>query len=150
MTFLSRRISGTLPAGDFLRQTFDDGGLAHAGFAEQHRVVLRAAAKNLDDALDLVFAADHGIHLAFAREFREVAAKRAQRRSLDFLSASRGLGRAFLLGFRRGEIRIEFLEDFVARPLDIDFEIFQHARGDAFAFAQQARAEYARCRRRNG
>ena len=46
--------------------------------------------------------------------------------------------RRFLLAFRRSEIRIEFLQDFVARPLDIDFETLEHPRGDAFAFAQQA------------
>ena len=39
---------------DQLGQAFDDGRLADAGLAEQHRVVLRAAAEDLDDALDLV------------------------------------------------------------------------------------------------
>ena len=47
--------------GDFLRQPFHDGGLAHAGLAEQHRVILRAAAENLDDALDFVLAPDDRI-----------------------------------------------------------------------------------------
>ena len=70
--------------GDFLRETFDDGGLAHAGFAEQHRIVLRAAAKDLDDALDFVLAADDRIHFAFARDFRQVAAKRFERGRFDF------------------------------------------------------------------
>ena len=40
--------------GDFLGQAFDDGGLADAGLADEHRIVFRAAAKDLDDALDLV------------------------------------------------------------------------------------------------
>ena len=48
------------------------------------------------------------------------------------------LRRAFLLRFRRGEIRIEFLQDFLAGLLDIHVEILQDARGDAVAFAQQA------------
>jgi hypothetical protein len=34
--------------------TLDDGGLAHAGLADQHRVVLSAAGQDLDDALDLL------------------------------------------------------------------------------------------------
>ena len=42
------------------------------------------------------------------------------------------------LALRRGEIRIEFLQDFVASPLDIDFQVLQHARGHAFAFAEQS------------
>ncbi len=83
-----------------------------------------------------------GSSLAFARQFGQVAAERAQRRGLDFASsawprANRQRLR-FLLGFGRGEIRVEFLEDFVAGALDIDFEILEHAGGDAFAFAEQA------------
>ena len=66
MTFLSRRSSGTLPLGDFLRQAFDDRGLADAGFAEQHRIVLGAAAEDLDDALDFVLPADDRIELALS------------------------------------------------------------------------------------
>ena len=75
---------GHVAFGDFLRQPFDDGRLAHAGFAEQHRIVLRPAAKNLDDALDFVLAADDRVHVALARDFREVAAKRLERGRLDF------------------------------------------------------------------
>ena len=83
--------------------------------------------------------ADDRIELAFLRELRQVAAKRAERRRLDVLSSTARRRRpAFRLGFRRREIRIEFLEDFVAGPLDIDVEVLQHARGDAFAFAEQA------------
>ena len=40
--------------------------------------------------------------------------------------------------FGRSEVRIEFLEDFIAGALDVDFEILQHAGGHAFAFAEQA------------
>ena len=50
----SCRISGTSAVDDHLRQALDDRGLADAGLAEQHGVVLRAAAEDLDDALDLV------------------------------------------------------------------------------------------------
>ena len=41
---------GDVALGDFLGEALDDGGLAHAGFADEHRVVLGATAKNLDDA----------------------------------------------------------------------------------------------------
>ena len=37
----------------------------------------------------------------------------------------------------RREIRIEFFQNFVARPFDIEFEALQHSRRDALAFAQQ-------------
>ena len=61
-------------ADDALRQPLDDGGLADAGLADQHRIVLGAARQHLNHAADLVVAADDGIELALARDFREVAA----------------------------------------------------------------------------
>ena len=44
---------------------------------------------------------------------------------------------AFLFGFGRREVWIEFLQDFVARAFDIDFKTLQHSGGDPLAFAQQ-------------
>ena len=49
---------------DALRQTFDDGGLAHARFADQHRIVLGAPLQNLNGATDFVIATDDRIELA--------------------------------------------------------------------------------------
>jgi hypothetical protein len=74
-TRLSEQISGTLPLTMRLREAFDDGRLADAGLADEHRVVLGAAAEDLDDALDLVLAADDGSSLPFAGELGEVAAE---------------------------------------------------------------------------
>ena len=45
---------GDVAVDDELGQALDDGGLADAGLAEEHGVVLGAAAEDLDDALDLV------------------------------------------------------------------------------------------------
>ena len=61
-------------ADDANGQAFDDGRLADAGFADEHRVVLRAPGQHLHDAADFLVAPDHGIELALAREIREVAA----------------------------------------------------------------------------
>src|SRR5213076_642980 len=47
---------GDLALHDRLRQTLDDGGLADAGVADQHGVVLRAARQHLHHALDLLLA----------------------------------------------------------------------------------------------
>ena len=55
---------------DAQRQPFGDGGLADAGLADQHRVVLGAARQHLDGAADLLVAADHRIELAGARHLR--------------------------------------------------------------------------------
>src|SRR5204863_1000228 len=38
-----------LAAGNALREALDDGGLADAGLADEHRVVLRAAREDLHD-----------------------------------------------------------------------------------------------------
>ena len=58
---------------DALREPLDDGGLADAGLADQHRIVLGAAREHLDGAADFLVAADHRIDLAVARRLREVA-----------------------------------------------------------------------------
>ena len=55
---------GHLAVDDALRQALDDGGLADAGLADQHRIVLGAPLQHLDGAADLIVAADHRIELA--------------------------------------------------------------------------------------
>ena len=58
---------------DAVRQALGDGGLADAGLADQHRVVLGPARQHLDDAADLLVAADHRVELARARGLGEIA-----------------------------------------------------------------------------
>ena len=58
---------------DALREPLDDRGLADAGLADQHRIVLGAAGEHLDGAPDFLVAADHRIDLAVARRLGEVA-----------------------------------------------------------------------------
>ena len=65
---LSLSDSGTSPWRHAQSQTFDDGGLAHAGFADEDRIVLGAAREDLDDAHDLVVAADDRIELVLASQ----------------------------------------------------------------------------------
>ena len=68
-----------LAVEDALRQAFDDSGLAHSGFADQHRVVLGAALQHLDGAADFVIAPDYRVQLALLRPFGEVDAVLGQR-----------------------------------------------------------------------
>ena len=65
---------GHVAADDPLGQPFDDRGLADPRLADQDRVVLRAAAQDLDDAPDLLVAADDRIEPARARLLGQVAA----------------------------------------------------------------------------
>ena len=60
-TVASASTSGTSPRDDLARQALGDGGLADAGIADQQRVVLLAAAQDLDRALHLGLAADQRI-----------------------------------------------------------------------------------------
>ena len=70
---LSFRLSGTSPLDDALREALDDRGLADAGLADQHGVVLGAPRQHLDGAADLVVPADDGIELAVGRRLGQVA-----------------------------------------------------------------------------
>src|SRR5208282_1958119 len=58
---------------DAQSQTLDDRGLAHAGLANQHRIVLGAARQDLDGATDFLVAPDHRVELAVASSLGEVA-----------------------------------------------------------------------------
>ena len=58
---------------DAAGEALDDRGLADAGLADQDGVVLRAAREDLDDAADLLVAADDRVDLAAAGEVRQVA-----------------------------------------------------------------------------
>jgi hypothetical protein len=90
---------------DLARETFRDGGLAHARIADEERIVLLAAAENLDRAVHFGDAADERVDLALFRLLVEVDAVSVQRVAL-FLGAlirilsGRTLGR-FLLGAAR-------------------------------------------------
>ena len=55
---------GHVAAHDALGQALDDGRLADARLADQHRVVLRPPRQDLDDAADLLVAADDRVELA--------------------------------------------------------------------------------------
>ncbi len=66
------QLLGYVAGDNALRQTFHDSGLAHAGLADQHRVVLGAARQHLHHAAHFLVATDDGIELALTRQFRQV------------------------------------------------------------------------------
>ena len=97
---LPLRPFGHVAAHDALGQALDDRGLADAGLADQHRVVLGAAREDLDDAADLLVAADDRVELALLGERGEVAAVLLERlvgalgrRARHALAAPHGRGR---------------------------------------------------------
>ena len=73
-----------LAVNDALGQPLDDGGLADAGLADQHRVVLGAALQHLDGAADFIVTADHRIQLAALGPLGEILGVLLQRFHLVF------------------------------------------------------------------
>ncbi len=86
---------------DAQREAFHDGGLADAGLADQHRIVLGAARQHLHGAPDLLVAADHRIELAVACRLGEIAAVFLER-VIGVLGRRRIGGAALAQGFDGG------------------------------------------------
>src|SRR3989442_1318901 len=119
---------------DPVREALRDGRLADARLADERRVVLRPPAQDLDNALDLLLAADDRVELTCLRHRREVHAELVERRRLRAPGlAARGRRLARL----RGVLLTERRDDLVADLLERDAERFEDARGDALAFADE-------------
>ena len=82
---------GDVGIDDLAREALGDRGLADAGIADQQRIVLLAAAQNLDRALHLRLAADQRIDPPFPRLAVEVDAISVERAFL-FLGIAAVLG----------------------------------------------------------
>ena len=61
---------GHVAGDDALGEALDDRGLADAGLADEHRVVLGAAGQHLDHPADLGVPADDRVDLAVAGRLR--------------------------------------------------------------------------------
>ena len=75
---LAAQALGDVGGDDLLGEALGDRRLADAGLADQHRVVLRAAAEHLDDALDLLVTSDDRVEPVVARQRGEVARVRLE------------------------------------------------------------------------
>ena len=138
---LSRSNSGTFPVDDELGQPLDDGRLADAGLAEQHRIVLLPAAENLNDAFDLVGSADDRVELALPGEFGEIATEAIERRRLGLRPAAGALGRATAaaaaattaagFGFVRHVVPQQ-VQDFLANVFELQAQVHQDLGRDTF------------------
>ena len=68
------QVFGHVPPGDPLGQALGDGGLAHAGLADEAGVVLGLAGEDADDAADLVVAADDRVQLLLPGQGSQILA----------------------------------------------------------------------------
>ena len=129
---------GHVAGDDALGQALDDGRLAHARLADEHRVVLGAPGQHLHDPLDLALAADHRVELVLPGQLGEVAAELVQHRA-----AGRDVGRP---GRRAGGgllrpgglVAGEQLDDLLAHPGQVGAQADQDLGRDALALADQA------------
>ena len=110
-----------------MRQAFDDGGLTHAWFADQHWVVLGTAAQDLDDALEFLITAYQRIELRIHGSLGQVTRELAQQGRL-----------AVALGLRLFLCRAcQFLAD-ARQPQST---LMQNFGGEAFLFAQKSQQQ---------
>jgi len=125
---------GHIALDDVLREPLDHRGLADAGLADQHRVVLGAPRQHLHDPLDFLLPADDRVELALASGLGQVATElvehqRARRAALA--TAAAALGRLLALVAR------EQLQHLLAHPVEVGAELDQHLGRDALALADQ-------------
>ena len=90
---------------DALGETFDDGGFTYASFADEYRVILCPAGKDLDRAADFFVAANNRVDLAFASRFGQVARVFLER-VIAFFGAGAVGGPAFANFVDRGVQRL--------------------------------------------
>ena len=125
---LRLQVFGHVAADDTLRQTFGDGGLAHAGLADEDGVVLGAAAEDLQHAAYLLVAPDDGVELAGLGQLVEVLGVLVQ-----------GVHRLLLV--LAGHLAaLAEVGDGGEESLLADAGIFQHLR-DAVATAEDAQQQ---------
>ena len=129
--------------GDALGEALDHGGLADAGLADEHGVVLGAAREDLHDPLDLGLAPDDGVQLAVGRQLGQVATELVEQ--LGRLLLARGprpRRRPPGPGRRRPWTPAtgagEHADDLVADLLGVSVEVEQDACGDALVLAHEA------------
>jgi hypothetical protein len=135
---------GNVAFNHALGEAFDDGRLADAGLAEEHRVVLRSAAEDLHRPLDFLLAADDGVELVLLGQFGQVATEAVERRRLG-LAAARRFSRSRPKD-RRSIVRrlaafhavAQQVEDLFANLFELETEVHQNLGGNAFLLAEQA------------
>src|SRR5436309_1639388 len=127
---------GHVAVCNLLSQSFGNGRLADACFADQDWIVLGPPAKHLNYALDFIAPANYGIEFSLPRQFSQVTAECAKRWSFDVLLRRFA---TFLLRFRRREVWIELFKNLVASAFDIEFEALEHSGGNPLALAQKSK-----------
>ena len=120
---LIREEGRNFTVSDALGEAFHDGGFPNAGLADQHRIVLGAAAEDLDDAVDFPLTSDQRIELAIHGSLGQIAREFGQKRTFTL-----PLGLSLLL---------RAAGQFLADGGEAQATLVQDLGGEAFFFAQQ-------------
>ena len=73
------QLFGDVLLHDSLGKSLGNGGFAHAGFADENRVILRLPGQNADNVPDFLIPADHRIHLLLSCPLDQIGAVLFQR-----------------------------------------------------------------------
>ena len=132
-----------LSGGDRLGEPFDDRRLADARFSDQNRIVLGAAAENLNHPFDLVFPSDDRVEFSLPGDFRQIASEGVEGLeagvSLLLLTGLCGGGVDIFLRrvFAGDEVRVECADHLFADPFHVHFQTPENLRRRAFPFPEQ-------------
>src|SRR5215813_5221386 len=110
-----------LSGDDSLRESLDDGGLAHTGLADQHGIVFRAPAKNLNDTFDLSVAPNQRIEAVVRSVLGQVTRELQQVRNV----------------FAMARVRATLTRDFISHGGKPQPTLKENLRGHRSLFAQQ-------------
>ena len=139
-----RQNLGRLALDDLLREAFGDGGLADAGIADQERVILAAAAKNLHAAFNLRRPPDQRVDVALAGLGVQVDAIFRERAFAFLLLAAVGrcfrlirlLGAAHLARLAIGRVFGDAVRDVIDRIVARHVLLLQEKGGVAFPLGE--------------
>jgi hypothetical protein len=123
---------------DVLGKALDDRGLADAGLADQHGIVLRATTQHLHDALDFLRATDDRVEFLLARELGEVAPELIEHQRTRRRCLARRTTRNRGGGFLAAGVATQKLNDLLAHTRQIRAEFHEDLGGDALTLANQA------------
>src|SRR5205814_1377561 len=114
---------------DALAKPFHNGGLADARLPNEHRIILGAAAQDLDHALEFTFTANQRIKLIIHGGLGQVARELGKQ---GRFTGSAALGLGLFLGAAR---------QFLADGAQTQATLVQDFSGKAFLFAQQSQQQ---------
>ena len=119
---------------DLLGQRLHDSGLADAGLAHEHGVVLGPAGEDLNGPLQLLLAAPNGVQLVVAGQGRQVDAQLVEDRCPGRCGGAAAAALLLARGNALAEQPLRLRTDLVQR----DAQALKNARGHSLALSHEA------------